>query len=71
MDNASLNELISKIKSNEEDTPDAVNDFINRNLSQSQAHTVNRILSDPQLISQLLSSEQAQKLLKKFTDGEV
>ena len=70
MDNDRLNDLLAKIKGKEEDTPEAVNDFINKNLTPSQAATVNKFLHNPQMISRLLSSEQAKQLLEKLTDKE-
>ncbi len=70
MDNRTLNELISKIQDNKPDDPKAVDDFINRNLTPSQAQTVNKVLSDPELIEKLLSSQQARNLLNKLTGGE-
>lgn len=68
MDNERLNELISKIKGNEAATPENVNDFINKNLTANQAAVVNKVLQDPELISRLLSSEQAKQLLNRLTD---
>lgn len=70
MDKDKLNELMAKINAKEADTPEAVNDFINKNLTPSQAATVNKFLQNPQMISRLLSSEQAKQLLEKLTDKE-
>ena len=70
MDNDRLNDLLAKIKGKEADTPEAVNDFINKNLTESQAATVNKFLQNPQMISRLLSSEQAKQLFEKLTDKE-
>ena len=36
------------------------------NLSESQSHTVQNILSDKELIKKLLSSEQAKNLINKL-----
>lgn len=70
MDNSTLNELMKKIKNKESSSPQEVDDFINKNLTPSQAATVNKILQDPQMISRLLSSEQAKQLLGRLADKE-
>ena len=70
MDNGTLNELMKKIKNKEFSSPHAVDDLINKNLTPSQAATVNKILQDPQMISRLLSSEQAKQLLGRLADKE-
>lgn len=70
MDNDRLNDLIGKIKGTEPNSPEKVNDFINQNLSPSQAATFNKILQDPQLISRLLSSDQAKQLFNKLQNKE-
>lgn len=68
MDKEILNELLKKIGTGEEGTPEAVEDFINRSLSPSQARTVNRILSDPETVNRLMSSEQARRLMEKLSE---
>lgn len=66
MDNSQINELMNKISSGQPDDKKSVNDFINKNLSPSQAKTVNSLLQNPELIKQLLESEQARKLLDRL-----
>lgn len=68
MDNGILNELMKKIGTGEQGTPEAVEDFINKNLTPSQAHTVNRILSDPETVNRLMQSEQARKLMQRLSE---
>lgn len=70
MENNQINELMNKIKKGESDDSQAVNDFINNNLSPSQAKTVNSLLQNPELIKQLLESEQARKLLDRLKNKE-
>lgn len=66
MDNNQINELMNKITKGKPDDQKSVNDFINNNLSPSQAKTVNSLLQNPELIKQLLESEQARKLLDRL-----
>lgn len=70
MENNQINELMNKIKKGESDDSQTVNDFINNNLSPSQAKTVNSLLQNPELIKQLLESEQARKLLDRLKNKE-
>lgn len=70
MENNQINELMNKIKKGESDDSQSVNDFINNNLSPSQAKTVNSLLQNPELIKQLLESEQARKLLDRLKNKE-
>ncbi len=70
MENNQINELMNKIKKGESDDSQSVNDFIHNNLSPSQAKTVNSLLQNPELIKQLLESEQARKLLDRLKNKE-
>lgn len=69
MDNNQINQLINKISQGEKDDDRSVKDFINRNLTPSQAQTVNSLLQNPELIKQLLESEQARRLLDRLKNG--
>ena len=46
-----------------------VNDFINKNLSDSQAKAVRELLSDEEKTKALLNSDAAKMLFKKFFVG--
>ena len=70
MDKNQYNELLNNIKSGQEAGPNAIEDFINRNLSASQAAAVNNVLKNPDLINQLLQSKEARSLLEKFGKKE-
>ncbi len=69
MDNNQINDLMNKIASGQPDDRKSVNDFINQNLSPAQAKTVNSLLQNPELIKQLLESEQARKLLDRLKNN--
>ena len=70
MDKNQYNELLNNIKNGNEATPDAVEDFINRNLSSSQVTALNNVLKNPNLIKQLLQSQEAKSLMEKFGKKE-
>ncbi len=70
MKNDKFNEFIEKAQSECGDSPDAVNDFINRTLTPEQVARFGKLLNDPQLISRLMSSEQAKQLMEKFQNKE-
>lgn len=69
MENNQINELMNKIARGDGADQKSVNDFINKNLSPSQAKTVNSLLQNPELIKQLLESEQARKLLDRLKNN--
>lgn len=67
-----LNELIKKASqaSAEGETNEkGVNDFINNNLSDSQAKAVRDLLADEEKTKALLNSDAAKMLFKKFFGG--
>lgn len=66
--NFDLNELIKKASNGQTDEA-SVNDFINKNLSDSQARAVKELLSDEERTKQLLNSDAAKQLFKKFFGG--
>lgn len=70
MNDDRINELMKNIRNNPTPTCDQVNDFIGKNLTQSQADAIQNILKNPQLIKSLLSSPQAKQLLEKFGKGD-
>lgn len=70
MNDDRINELMKNIRNNPTPTKEQVNDFIGKNLTQSQADAIQNILKNPQLIKSLLSSPQAKQLLEKFGKGD-
>lgn len=44
--------------------------FINSNLNENQRRKINNILSDPQKLKEIMSSPQAQELMKKFNKSK-
>ena len=65
-----LNELVDKARKSDTASPDEVKDFINRNLSDSQAQAVKSLLSDEEKTRQLLNSDAAKSLFNKFFGGK-
>lgn len=65
-----LNELLSKARKSDSASPDEVNDFINQNLSDSQAQAVKNLLSDEEKTRALLNSDAAKSLFNKFFGGK-
>ena len=48
------------------DGQESVRSILNKSLNDSQKQAISQIMSDPQRMKELLSSPQAQELLKKF-----
>jgi hypothetical protein len=67
-----INDIINKMKqgNNTPASEDDVNDFINSNLSGSQADTVRDILKDEERTKALLNSDAAKELFVKFFGGK-
>ena len=61
-----IDEIINKVKSNSSAENKKIVEGLINNLSESQSHTVQNILSDKELIKKLLSSEQAKNLINKL-----
>lgn len=61
-----IDEIINKVKSNSSAENKKMVEGLINNLSESQSHTVQNILSDKELIKKLLSSEQAKNLINKL-----
>lgn len=57
-----IKSLLSMLKGN----TDGAESLINSSLDENQRQKINSILSDPQKLKQVLSSPQAQELMKKF-----
>lgn len=67
-----INDIINKMKQGN-NTPASegdVNEFINKNLSESQADTVRDILGDEEKTKALLNSDAAKELFQKFFGGK-
>ncbi len=67
-----VNELMKKVSQNNGDktaSEEGVNDFINKNLSDSQAKAVRELLADEEKTKALLNSDAAKMLFKKFFGG--
>lgn len=64
MDNGKLGELLESIKKDPSSSNEAVNDFIDKNLSSSQANAIQNVLKNPQLIKDILESPRAKQLLE-------
>ena len=56
---------IENIKSN-----DSLKDFISENLTESQTEKLKEVLSDENKTRELLNSDLAKQLFKKFTGGD-
>ncbi len=68
MNNKNFDEIINGIKGKKSNTE--AEEYLKKNLTQNQTKKLNDILSDKTAIQQLLSSPQAQELLKKFTEDK-
>lgn len=66
MNDDRINELMDNINSNPTPSKEAVNEFIEKNLSSSQAQAVQNVLKNPGLIKTLLQSPQAKQLIEQF-----
>ena len=64
-----INSLFQMMKKGK-DGQDSVRSILNKSLSDSQKQAVSRIMSDPQKMKQLLSSPEAQELLRKFGNAQ-
>ena len=71
--NLDLNELIKKAPLSEKTesvSKEQVDDFINNNLSESQAKAVKDLLSDHEKTKAVLNSDAAKMIFKKFFGGK-
>lgn len=68
-----MNELLKKVpteKGTSDISKEQVDDFINKNLTDSQAKAVRDLLSDPEKTKAVLNSDAAKKIFKKFFGGQ-
>lgn len=64
MNNNNFDEIVEKVK-NQKDKTEA-QDFLMKNLNPSQTKKLQEVMSDKNALTQMLSTPQAQELLKKF-----
>lgn len=64
MSNNNFDEIVKKLK-NQKDKKEA-QDFLMKKLNSSQSKKLQEVMSDKDALAQLLSTPQAQDLLKKF-----
>ena len=65
MSNNNFDEIVEKMK-NQKDKTEA-RDFLMKKLNPSQSKKLQEVMSDRNALEQLLSTPQAQELLRKFT----
>ncbi len=68
-----MNELLKKVPSTSgtsDVSKEQVDDFINKNLTDSQARAVRDLLSDPEKTKAVLNSDAAKMIFKKFFGGQ-
>ncbi|MCH5191938.1 MAG: hypothetical protein J1F23_07215 [Oscillospiraceae bacterium] len=68
MSNKNFDDIVKGIKS-QKSGKDA-EDFLMKQLNESQSKKLKELLSDKTAMEQLLSTPQAKELLKKFTEGK-
>lgn len=68
MNNKNFDDIINGVK--EQKSSKGAEDFLMKKLNPSQSQRLQEVLSDKDALRQLLSTPQAQELLKKFTEGK-
>lgn len=68
MSNNNFDEIINGVK--EQNSKKGAEDYLMKQLNPSQSKRLQEVLSDRNALEQLLSTPQAQELLKKFTEGK-
>lgn len=68
MSNNNFDEIVEKMK-NQKDKAEA-QDFLMKKLNSSQSKKLQEVMSDRNALEQLLSTPQAQALLRKFTEDK-
>ena len=69
-DNLSFDEILRLAKAAESKKPEDLLGAVQSKLSDDKASEIKRILSDKKALEELLSSEQAQKLMEQFRGGK-
>ena len=66
-----INKLIKKAKDSENlNTSEGLNEFINENLNEKQANAVKNLLQDEERTKALLNSDAAKAIFEKFFGGK-
>ena len=61
-----IDDIIKKIKSNSSEENKKLAEDLQKGLSESQSASLQKLLSDEELVKKLLDSDQAKKIMKKF-----
>ena len=70
-DKIDINKLIKKAKDSENlNTSEGLNEFINENLNEKQANAVKNLLQDEEKTKALLNSDAAKAIFEKFFGGK-
>lgn len=70
-DKIDINKLIKKAKDSENlNTSEGLNKFINENLNEKQANAVKNLLQDEERTKALLNSDAAKAIFEKFFGGK-
>ncbi len=70
-DKIDINKLIKKAKDSENlNTSEGLNEFINENLNEKQANAVKNLLQDEERTKALLNSDAAKAIFEKFFGGK-
>ncbi|MGN0573951.1 MAG: hypothetical protein ACI4IX_08440 [Acutalibacteraceae bacterium] len=69
-DNLSFDEILRLAKAAESKKPEDLLGAVQSKLSDDKASEIKRILGDKKALEELLSSEQAQRLMKQFRGGK-
>lgn len=68
MSNGNFDEIINGVKG--QSSKKGAEDYLMRQLNPNQSKRLQEVLGDRNALEQLLSTPQAQELLKKFTEGK-
>lgn len=68
MSNSNFDEIINGVKG--QNSKKVAEDYLMKQLNPNQSKRLQEVLSDRNALEQLLSTPQAQELLKKFTEGK-
>lgn len=68
MNNNNFDEIINGVKG--QNSKKGAEDYLMKQLNPNQSKRLQEVLSDRNALEQLLSTPQAQELLKKFTEGK-
>ena len=68
MNNDNFNKIVDDMKNQK--NKQSAQDYLMQKLNFDQSKRLQEILGDKNAIEQMLSSPQAQELLKKFTEGD-